>query len=131
MDELVRSRYQYWLDHVNEDEIDVLKNMIDTEIENSFYIELSFGTGGIRGKMGLGTAKINGYVIQRVTQGLANYLKKYYSSNNKVIIGYDTRNHSKEYAEISSRVLKSNGFNVFLFKEALPTTCVSFAVREL
>lgn len=131
MDELVRSRYQYWLDHVNEDEIDVLKNMIDTEIENSFYKELSFGTGGIRGKMGLGTAKINGYVIQRVTQGLANYLKKYYSSNNKVIIGYDTRNHSKEYAEISSRVLKSNGFNVFLFKEALPTPCVSFAVREL
>lgn len=50
MDELVRSRYQYWLDHVNEDEIDVLKNMIDTEIENSFYKELSFGTGGIRGK---------------------------------------------------------------------------------
>lgn len=131
MDELVRSRYQYWLDHVNEDEIDVLKNMIDTEIENSFYKELSFGTGGIRGKMGLGTAKINGYVIQRATQGLANYLKKYYSSNNKVIIGYDTRNHSKEYAEISSRVLKSNGFNVFLFKEALPTPCVSFAVREL
>lgn len=131
MDELVRSRYQYWLDHVNEDEIDVLKNMIDTEIENSFYKELSFGTGGIRGKMGLGTAKINGYVIQRATQGLANYLKKYYSSNNKVIIGYDTRNHSKEYAEISSRVLKSNGFNVFLFKEALPTPCISFAVREL
>ena len=131
MDELVRSRYQYWLDHVNEDEIDVLKNMIDTEIENSFYKELSFGTGGIRGKMGLGTAKINGYVIQRVTQGLANYLKKYYSSNKKVIVGYDTRNHSKEYAEISSRVLKSNGFNVFLFKEALPTPCVSFAVREL
>lgn len=131
MDELVRSRYQYWLDYVNEDEIDVLKNMIDTEIENSFYKELSFGTGGIRGKMGLGTAKINGYVIQRATQGLANYLKKYYSSNNKVIIGYDTRNHSKEYAEISSRVLKSNGFNVFLFKEALPTPCISFAVREL
>jgi phosphoglucomutase len=131
MDELARSRYQYWLDHVNEDEIDVLKNMIDTEIENSFYKELSFGTGGIRGKMGLGTAKINGYVIQRATQGLANYLKKYYSSNNKVIIGYDTRNHSKEYAEISSRVLKSNGFNVFLFKEALPTPCISFAVREI
>ena len=131
MDELVKSRYQYWLEHINESEVNALKNMIDTEIENSFYKELSFGTGGIRGKMGLGTAKINGYVIQRATQGLANYLKKYCSSNNKVIIGYDTRNHSKEYAQVTSRVLKANGFQAFLFKEALPTPCVSFAVREL
>lgn len=131
MDELVKSRYQYWLEHINESEVNVLTNMIDTEIENSFYKELSFGTGGIRGKMGLGTAKINGYVIQRATQGLANYLKKYCSSNNKVIIGYDTRNHSKEYAQVTSRVLKVNGFQAFLFKEALPTPCVSFAVREL
>lgn len=131
MDELVKSRYQYWLEHINESEVNVLKKMIDTEIENSFYKELSFGTGGIRGKMGLGTAKINGYVIQRATQGLANYLKKYCSSNNKVIIGYDTRNHSKEYAQVTSRVLKANGFQAFLFKEALPTPCVSFAVREL
>ena len=131
MDELIKSRYQYWLEHINESEVNVLKKMIDTEIENSFYKELSFGTGGIRGKMGLGTAKINGYVIQRATQGLANYLKKYCSSNNKVIIGYDTRNHSKEYAQVTSRVLKVNGFQAFLFKEALPTPCVSFAVREL
>lgn len=131
MDELVKSRYQYWLEHINESEVNALKNMIDTEIENSFYKELSFGTGGIRGKMGLGTAKINGYVIQRATQGLANYLKKYCSSNNKVIIGYDTRNHSKEYAQVTSRVLKANGFQAFLFKEALPTPCVSFSVREL
>ena len=131
MDELVKSRYHYWLEHINESEVNALKNMIDTEIENSFYKELSFGTGGIRGKMGLGTAKINGYVIQRATQGLANYLKKYCSSNNKVIIGYDTRNHSKEYAQVTSRVLKANGFQAFLFKEALPTPCVSFAVREL
>ena len=131
MDELIKSRYQYWLEQVNENEVNVLTNMIDTEIENSFYKELSFGTGGIRGKMGLGTAKINGYVIQRATQGLANYLKKYCSSNNKVIIGYDTRNHSKEYAQVTSRVLKANGFQAFLFKEALPTPCVSFAVREL
>lgn len=131
MDELVKSRYQYWLEYINESEVNVLKKMIDTEIENSFYKELSFGTGGIRGKMGLGTAKINGYVIQRATQGLANYLKKYCSSNNKVIIGYDTRNHSKEYAQVTSRVLKANGFQAFLFKEALPTPCVSFAVREL
>ena len=131
MDELVKSRYQYWLEHINESEVNVLTNMIDTEIENSFYKELSFGTGGIRGKMGLGTAKINGYVIQRATQGLANYLKKYCSSNNKVIIGYDTRNHSKEYTQVTSRVLKANGFQAFLFKEALPTPCVSFAVREL
>ena len=131
MDELIKSRYQYWLEHINESEVNALKNMIDTEIENSFYKELSFGTGGIRGKMGLGTAKINGYVIQRATQGLANYLKKYCSSNNKVIIGYDTRNHSKEYAQVTSRVLKANGFQAFLFKEALPTPCVSFAVREL
>lgn len=131
MDELVKSRYQYWLEYINESEVNALKNMIDTEIENSFYKELSFGTGGIRGKMGLGTAKINGYVIQRATQGLANYLKKYCSSNNKVIIGYDTRNHSKEYAQVTSRVLKANGFQAFLFKEALPTPCVSFAVREL
>lgn len=131
MDELIKSRYHYWLEQVNESEVNVLTNMIDTEIENSFYKELSFGTGGIRGKMGLGTAKINGYVIQRATQGLANYLKKYCSSNNKVIIGYDTRNHSKEYAQVTSRVLKANGFQAFLFKEALPTPCVSFAVREL
>ncbi|WP_295645895.1 phospho-sugar mutase [uncultured Holdemanella sp.] len=131
MDELIKSRYQYWLEQVNESEVNVLTNMIDTEIENSFYKELSFGTGGIRGKMGLGTAKINGYVIQRATQGLANYLKKYCSSNNKVIIGYDTRNHSKEYAQVTSCVLKANGFQAFLFKEALPTPCVSFAVREL
>lgn len=107
--------------------------MDEKQIEDSFYKELSFGTGGIRGVMGIGTAKINEFVIARATQGLANYMihKKLRTGLKKVVIGYDTRNNSEKYAKIAVNVLMNNGIKTYLFSEALPTPCVSFAVREL
>ena len=126
------NRYNHWLKNVKiYDDLNLLKVMSENEIIDSFYKELSFGTGGIRGKMGLGTAKINDYVVSRVTRGIVLYVSKSKINNNKIVIGYDTRNNSKHYAELVAEILSYYKFNVFIFNDSLPTPCVSFAVRKL
>ncbi len=98
------------------------------EIEDRFYQDLAFGTGGLRGVMEVGTNRMNRFIIRKATQGLANYLNKKYQSSS-VAIGYDSRNHSIEFAKETASTLAMNGIKVYLYRELMPTPAVSFAVR--
>jgi phosphoglucomutase len=102
------------------------------ELEESFYKDLEFGTGGMRGVMGAGTNRINKYTIGKATLGLANYLIDQFPDEDiSVAIAYDSRNNSKEYAKISAGVLAANNIKTYLFRELRPTPILSYAVREL
>jgi phosphoglucomutase len=102
------------------------------ELEDRFYKNLEFGTGGMRGIMGAGTNRINKYTLGKNTQGLANYINKVSNKKQKsVAINYDVRHNSKEFAKIVADVLSANGIKVYLFKEYRPTPELSFAVRHL
>ncbi|MGB1324198.1 MAG: phospho-sugar mutase [Flavobacteriaceae bacterium] len=112
-------------------EIQSLKNNPE-ELEDRFYKNLDFGTGGMRGIMGVGTNRINKYTLGRNTQGLSNYLKKYYSKQKlKVAIAYDCRHNSKTFAKIVADVFSANGIEVFLFEDLRATPELSFAVKHL
>jgi len=104
-----------------------------TELIDSFYKDLEFGTGGLRGIMGAGTNRMNIYTVGAATQGLSNYLKKVFSDLPviKVAIGYDSRNNSRLYSETSANIFSANGFEVYLFEDLRPTPELSFAIREL
>jgi len=105
---------------------------VNTLIE-CFYTDLEFGTGGMRGKMGVGTNRINKYTIGQATQGLANYMKSQFSDETglSVAIAHDSRNNSKLFAQVSADVLSANGIKAYLFSDLRPTPELSFAVREL
>ena len=98
------------------------------ELVDAFFCDLSFGTGGMRGLMGVGTNRLNIYTIQRATQGLANYVNQQ-KKTGKVVIGFDSRHHSKEFAEEAAKVLAANQIQVFLINELRPTPYISFACR--
>ena len=100
------------------------------ELEESFYADLEFGTGGLRGLMGIGSMRINRYTIGSATQGLANYLKKNGSNSPSVAIAYDSRNQSPELARAAADVLTGNGIKVKLFASLRPTPILSYAVRN-
>jgi phosphoglucomutase len=103
-----------------------------TELTDSFYKDLEFGTGGLRGIMGPGSNRINKYTIGMATQGLANYLKKQYPEGGiKVAISYDSRNNSDVFAKITANIFSGNGIKVFIFESLRPTPELSFAIREL
>lgn len=127
--------YLKWLNYDKLDE-KLKKELISiencsTEIKERFYKDLDFGTGGIRGIMGVGTNRINVYTIRKATQGLANYINTSNIENPSVVIAYDSRINSKEYAEECALVLISNNIRVYLFDELRPTPELSFAVRYL
>jgi len=113
-----------------------IRKMISNEdpklLIDSFYKNLEFGTGGLRGIMGVGSNCINKYTIGTATQGLANYLKKSFPNQEiKVAVAYDSRNGSREFAQITASVFSANGINVFLFPELRPTPLLSYAIRHL
>ena len=113
-----------------------IQNLLDaessTELTDSFYRDLEFGTGGLRGTMGPGTNRINKYTIGSATQGLCNYLiKKYPGEKIKVAIAHDSRNKSDYFAGITAEVFSANGIHVYFFKELRPTPELSFAIRHL
>jgi phosphoglucomutase len=102
------------------------------ELEESFYKNLEFGTGGLRGIMGVGTNRINKYTIGMATQGFANYLLKAYPNEKvRVAIGHDSRNNSRFFAETTAAVFAANGLTVYLFETLRPTPELSFAIRHL
>ena len=112
-------------------EIENLKNNPE-ELEDRFYKNLDFGTGGMRGMMGVGTNRINKYTLGRNTQGLSNYLKQIYLNKNlKVVIAYDCRHNSKTFAKIVADVFSANGIEVFLFEDLRATPELSFALKHL
>lgn len=101
------------------------------QLTDAFFTDLSFGTGGLRGIMGVGTNRINIYTIRKATQGLANYIQKKGRPEKGVVIGFDSRHHSSEFAKEAARVLKGNGIKVFFIPELRPTPYISFACRHL
>ena len=134
----VSATAQSWLDGNYDDETkQLVKAMLDsedkTELIDSFYRTLEFGTGGLRGIMGAGTNRMNIYTVGAATQGFANYLKKQFNGDKQisVVIGHDCRNNSRKFAEISADILSANGIKVYLFDALRPTPEVSFAIREL
>ncbi len=112
-------------------EVEALLNGPESELEDAFYKDLEFGTGGMRGIMGTGSNRINKYTLGKATQGLANYLAKSFpDSSLKVAIAHDSRNNSKAFARLVAEVLSANGVEVFLFSDLRPTPELSFAVRH-
>ncbi|MFZ4399317.1 MAG: phospho-sugar mutase [Bacteroidales bacterium] len=103
------------------------------ELTESFYRDLEFGTGGLRGIMGVGTNRMNKYTVGMATQGLANYIIKMFPGKTdcKMAIAYDSRNNSKYFAQTTADVMSANGIKVFLFEDLRPTPELSFAIREL
>ena len=134
----VTKRAQTWLqDGYDEETRKEVKRMLDsddkTELIESFYRDLEFGTGGLRGIMGAGTNRMNIYTVGAATQGLANYLKEAFSElpEIKVVVGHDVRNNSRKFAEIVANIFSANGIKVYLFDNFRPTPELSFAIREL
>lgn len=121
------------IDEVSKSQILSLLKENEKELIDSFYTKLEFGTGGMRGKMGVGTNRINKYTIGLATQAFSNYLHKNFSSLRelKVVIAYDSRNNSKEFAQIAAEVFSANEIKVFLFDDLRPTPELSFAIRNL
>jgi phosphoglucomutase len=136
--ESVRSKAQVWLSNdYDEDMRNQVRALLDnpdpTELIDSFYKDLEFGTGGLRGIMGAGSNKMNKYTVSAATQGLSNYLKKEFAKlpEIKVVIGYDCRNGSSLFAKISADIFSANGIKVYLFDALKPTPEISYAIRKL
>lgn len=132
----IMEQYQLWLKKATEDEdiVKELKEMVGKEdkIEDAFYRDLAFGTGGLRGVIGAGTNRMNVYTVAKASQGLADYIKKYFKKENqKVAVSYDSRIKSDLFAKVASGVFAANGIHVFIYSELMPTPCLSFAVRKL
>ena len=117
-------------DEATKNEIRRLQKDDTTELEDSFYKDLEFGTGGLRGIMGVGTNRMNTYTVGMATQGYANYLKQCFDEV-KVAIAHDCRNNSRKFAEIAANIFAANGIKVYLFESLRPTPEVSFAIRTL
>lgn len=127
-------KYYQWLssETIGEEIKEELRQITDQkEIEDRFYKELDFGTGGLRGVIGAGTNRMNIYTVGKATQGLANYLNVTYSEEKSAAIAYDSRNMSKEFAKSAALTLCANGIKVYLFESLRPTPMLSFTVREL
>ena len=138
MIKLVTEKAQQWLTPAYDAETQAeVKRMLDnpdkTELIDSFYQDLEFGTGGLRGIMGAGTNRMNIYTVGAATQGLANYLNKNFAGKGQisVVVGHDCRNNSRKFAEISANIFSANGIKVYLFDDLRPTPEVSFAIRHL
>ncbi len=134
----VTAKAQVWLGEGYDEETKaVVRAMLDnddkTDLIEAFYKDLEFGTGGLRGIMGVGSNRMNIYTVGSATQGLANYLKKAFANlpQIKVVIGHDCRNNSRKFAEVAADVFSANGIKVYLFDALRPTPEVSFAIREL
>lgn len=130
---------QQWLDSPVYDDVTkkVVREMLDkedkTDLIDSFYQNLAFGTGGLRGIMGPGSNRMNIYTVGAATQGLANYLKKNFAEKDEisVVVGHDCRNNSRLFAETSAKIFSANGIKVYLFDDMRPTPEISFAIRHL
>lgn len=131
-----KTSYQRWCEKATAD-ADValeLKNMAgdETKIEDAFYCDLAFGTGGLRGVIGAGTNRMNVYTVAKASQGLADYvIKNFPKEKRKIGVSYDSRIKSDVFAKVSSSVFAANGIQVEIYTELMPTPCLSYAVRKL
>ena len=136
LDKDTQARINQWLtNEYDQDTVAQVQKLVDnneeTELLDSFYKELEFGTGGLRGIMGVGSNRMNKYTIGKATQGLANYLLKQFPNQDiKVAVSYDSRNNSQAFGNLVGDVFSANGIHVYLFEELRPTPVLSFAVRH-
>lgn len=126
-----KERYNEWLLFDDDTKQELLKITDEKEIEDRFYKDLAFGTGGMRGIMGAGPNRMNRYTVSRATLGLANYLSEFTKPQKSVVIAYDSRNNSEDFAKCAAEVLAVKGITVYLFDKITPTPVLSFAVRHL
>jgi phosphoglucomutase len=136
MNDLIQQNITKWLegniDETAKETIRTLQVEDPTALADAFYRNLEFGTGGLRGIMGIGTNRINKYTIGMATQGFANYLKSSFPDTEvKIAIAHDSRNNSRTFAEITANVMAANGIKVFLFESLRPTPELSFTIRQL
>lgn len=137
LDSTTEKNIKTWLrgkyDQETKDKINALIDSGNvTQLTDSFYKNLEFGTGGMRGELGVGSNRMNKYTVGAATQGLANYLNKVFTDQEiKVAIAYDSRNFSPEFGQIAADILSANGITVYLYKALRPTPQLSFTVREL
>ena len=135
MEPKIIKEYERWCKLANDDkdlilELNNIKND-ENKIEDAFYRDLEFGTGGLRGVVGAGTNRMNIYVVRKASQGLANYVLKNFKENRSIAISYDSRIKSTLFAKTAAEVFAANGIKVFIYKELMPTPNLSYAVREL
>ena len=135
METSIELKIEKWLngnyDEATKEQIKWLQENNTEELTDAFYRELEFGTGGLRGIMGIGTNRMNKYTVGMATQGFANYLQKSFTGEIKVAIAHDCRNNSRSFAEITANVFAANGIKVFLFESLRPTPELSFTIRHL
>ena len=131
----IRESYNFWCEspYFDEDTKAELRSISDNEeeIEERFYKNLEFGTGGLRGIIGAGTNRMNRYTVRKATQGLANYILKENAQEKGIAIAYDSRNKSTEFAWETALCMAANGIKAYIFPELRPTPMLSFALREL
>lgn len=127
-----KQEYERWLQYATEDQdiVTELEEMREEQIEDAFYRNLAFGTGGLRGTIGAGTNRMNVYTVAKASQGLANYLVKHFETPS-VVIGYDSRIKSDVFAKVAASVFAANGIGVRIWPELNPVPTVSFATRYL
>lgn len=126
--------YKRWCERATADEdiIEELKLMNESQIEDAYYRNLAFGTGGLRGVIGAGTNRMNVYTVAKASQGLANYVEKQFTASDRMIaISYDSRIKSDLFSKVAAEVFAANGIQVYIYPQLMPTPCLSFAVREL
>ena len=130
-----KKRYEEWLEnpYFDQETKEELKKIADNEkeIQDRFYRDLEFGTGGLRGVIGAGTNRVNIYTVRKATQGLANYIRKEHTEEKGVAIAFDSRNMSPEFAGEAALCLAANGIKAYIFPSLRPTPMLSFALREL
>ncbi len=126
-----KEKYQQWLGFDEDTKAELLAITDEKEIEDRFYKDLEFGTGGLRGIMGAGANRMNKYTVSKATQGLADYLKAEFDGEKSVAIAHDSRNNSRQFAIYAAEVLCANGIKVYLYDTLMPTPVLSFTVRHL
>ena len=123
-------QFERWKLQATEDGmIPELLSMDDAAIEDAFYRDLAFGTGGLRGIIGAGTNRMNIYTVRKASQGLANYINKHYADHPSVAISFDSRIKSDLFSQVAACVFAANGIKVWIYKELMPTPCLSYATR--
>ena len=136
MENKIKQQYRIWVENAHADtdvidELNLIKND-EAKIEDAFYRDLAFGTGGLRGVIGAGTNRMNVHTVAKASQGLANYvIKRFAPEERKIVVSYDSRIKSDLFAQTASGVFAANGIKVYIYSQLMPTPCLSFAVRKL
>ena len=129
----IRNEYNRWITNAFASSylMEELRSMDDAAIEDAFYRDLAFGTGGLRGVIGAGTNRMNIFTVAKASQGLADYLRIHYPEGASIAVSYDSRIKSDVFSRVASSVFAANGIKVFLYDTLMPTPCLSYAVRKL